>query len=224
MKKFLPWRAVLFDMDGIIIDSEVYWYAAEKKFAEKHGLNYTEKYRRGIMAVSPEELARIFQRRFGLKEKARQIIMERNRLAMDIYCRQARLLPGFLELMKKVRRAGFKTALVSSSPFLWVNPVLRRFKLKKYFDNIISAEEMPDKRGKPHPAIYLWSAKQLKVKPRECLVFEDSVNGVKAAKAAGMFCVAVPDKRWIKDRRGIGAADLAAASLKDKKIFSILNL
>ncbi len=83
---------------------------------------------------------------------------------------------------------------------------------------------MKDKRGKPHPAIYLFAAKRLGVHPKDCLVFEDSVNGIKAAKAAGMFCVAAPDRRWIKDRRGIGKADLIVSSLRDKKISRILNI
>ncbi|KKS13235.1 MAG: hypothetical protein UU69_C0010G0010 [Candidatus Magasanikbacteria bacterium GW2011_GWA2_41_55] len=145
---------------------------------------------------------------------------ERGFMALGIYKKEAKLLPDFLLLIKKLH-GKYKIALVSSSPFKWINPILRRFKIKKYFDEIISAEEMRDGHGKPHPAIYLFAARRLGVRPKDCLVFEDSVNGVKAAKAAGMFCVAVPGV-WVKDRRGVGEADLVAKHLGDRKIVEIL--
>lgn len=226
MKKYKRrFKAVLFDMDGVIIDSEWYWTKTEKEFAQKNGLVYNQAYRRRIMALSPPELAKTLRQFFGLKKSEKQIMKERDQMALDIYKKKAKLLPGFLPLVKKVfAKGGSRSiALVSSSPWHWIQPILRRFKLKKYFEQIISAEEMKDKRGKPHPAIYLFTARRLKVKPKDCLVFEDSINGIKAAKAAGMFCVAVPDRRWIKDRRGMGEADLVVESLGDKKLLNLFN-
>lgn len=221
MKKF---RAILFDMDGVIIDSEFYWSKIEEKFAVKHGLDYNSRYRRRIMALSPVEIAQVLRKEFGIRESAKKIIAERNKLAREIYQKRAKLLPGFLSMIQKLRRRDYKIALVTSSPRSWIRPILRRFKLKRWFDAIISAENMPDNRGKPHPAIYLFAAKKLGVRPDDCLVFEDSVNGVKAAKAARMFCVAVPDRRWIEDRRGMEEVDLVVKSLRDKKILKILNI
>lgn len=209
-------KAVLFDMDGIVIDSEIYWEKIEKEYARLKGLKYTLPYRRDIMALSERELAEVLRARYGLKETVEQIVAERGDMALGIYKKEAKLLPGFLPLIKKIR-GKYKIALVSSSPFEWINLILQRFKLRPYFDEIVSAEEMRDGRGKPHPAIYLFAARRLHVRPAECLVFEDSVNGVKAAKSAGMFCVAVPGP-WVKDRRGVGEADVVAKSLKDKEI------
>lgn len=220
MLKKERFKAVLFDMDGIIIDSEIYWERIEKEYARIKGLKYTEAYRREIMALSERELAEVLRARYGLTETVEQIVAERGVMALGIYKKEAKLLPGFLSLIKKLR-GKYKIALVSSSPFKWINPILRRFKIKKYFDEIVSAEEMRDGHGKPHPAIYLFAARRLRVRPTECLVFEDSVNGVKAAKAAGMFCVAVPGK-WVKDRRGVGEADLIVRHLGDRKITEIL--
>lgn len=217
-------KAVLFDMDGVLIDSEFYWTKTEEEFAVRHHLRFNENYRRQIMALSPWELAETLREKFRLPEPAGQIMAERDRLASVIYQKLAKPLPGVFSLLRKVKKAGLKTALVSSSPWEWIKPILRRFKLRRYFHEIISADDLKDKRGKPHPAIYLFAAKKLKVKPEDCLVFEDSINGVKAAKAAGMFCVAVPDRRWIKDRRGMGKADLVVSSLIDIKIFNILNI
>ncbi|MBI5023082.1 MAG: HAD family phosphatase [Candidatus Magasanikbacteria bacterium] len=216
-KKF---KAVMFDMDGIVINSEIYWEKIEKEYARLKGLKYTDAYRRAIMALSEKELAEVLRARHGLKETVDQIVAERGVMALVIYQKEAKLLPDFLSLIKKLR-GKYKIALVSSSPFKWINPILRRFKIKKYFDEIVSAEEMRDGHGKPHPAIYLFAARRLKVLSKECLVFEDSVNGVKAAKAAGMFCVAVPGA-WVKDRRGMGEADLVAKHLGDGKIAEIL--
>ena len=213
-------KAVLFDMDGIVIDSEVYWEKIEKDFARLKGLKYTLAYHRDIMALSPPELAEILRKKYGLKESVEQIIAERDKMALEIYEKKAKLMPDFLNLIKKLR-GKYKIALVSSSPLEWINPILRRFRLKEYFDEIISAEEMSDGRGKPHPAIYFFAARRLKVRPKECVVFEDSVNGIRAAKAAGMFCVAVPGK-WVKDRRGVGEADLIVSHLGDRRIIKLL--
>lgn len=220
MLKKERFKAVLFDMDGIIIDSEIYWEKIELKYAAGKGIKYSQKYHRDIMALSPPELAEVLQKKYGLSETVEQIMAERNILALQIYKKKAKLMSGFLNLIKKLQ-GKYKIALVSSSPFEWIDSILRRFKLRPYFDEIISAEEMRDGHGKPHPAIYFFAARRLKVKPKDCLVFEDSVNGIKAAKAAGMFCVAVPGV-WVKDRRGIGEADLVVKHLGDGKIIEIL--
>lgn len=213
-------KAVLFDMDGVIINSEIYWERIEKEYAASKGIKFTQSYHRDIMALSPPELAAVLQRKYGLPEGLEQIISERDKIALEIYKKKAKLMPDFLNLIKKLR-GKYKIALVSSSPLEWINPILRRFRLRPCFDEIVSAEEMRDGRGKPHPAIYLFAGRRLRVRPAECLVFEDSVNGVKAAKAAGMFCVAVPGP-WVKDRRGMGEADLVVKSLRSKEIRRIL--
>ncbi len=220
MKHGIKFQAILFDMDGIIIDSEIYWEKIERIYARQKGISYTLAYHRDIMALSPPELAEVLRRKYGLKEMVEQIIVERDRIALEIYETKAKLLPDFLDLIKRLR-GRYKIALVSSSPFEWINPVLRRFRLRPYFDEIVSAEEMRDGHGKPHPAIYFFAARRLKVRPKECVVFEDSVNGIKAAKAAGMFCVAVPGK-WVKDRRGVSKADLVVRHLGDRRIAEIL--
>lgn len=216
-------KAVLFDLDGVVIDSELYWNKIEECFALEHGLRYNNQYRRKIMALSPQEMAELFHDRLGVREPIKRIIAERNQMAKKIYRHRAKLLPGFLSLIKRINQDGYLIALVSSSPKNWIKPVVKRLNLKKWFDKIISADDLADKHAKPHPAIYLLTARILKVKPAECVVFEDSVNGVKAAKAAGMFCLAVPDKRWLKDWRGIRRANLVAKTLKDKRITKILS-
>lgn len=217
-------KAVLFDLDGVIIDSELYWNKIEEYFAQEHGLRYNNQYRRQIMALSLQEMAEVLHNRFGVREPIKRIVSERNRLALDIYHHRAKLLPGFLSLIKRINQDGYQVALVSSSPRSWIKPVVKRLKLKKWFDKIISADDLTDKHAKPHPAIYLLAARILKVKPAQCIVLEDSVNGVKAAKSAGMFCVAVPDKRWLSDWRGIKRADIVAKTLKDKRITKILDI
>lgn len=215
-------KAIFFDMDGIMIDSEVYWEKIEEKYAKTRGIKYTASYHRQIMALSPEELAKVLRSQYGLAETAEQIIAERDKIALEIYKKKAKLMPGFLDLIKNIK-GKYKIALVSSSPFEWINPILQRFKLKIFFNKIVSAQEMPNFQGKPHPAIYLFAAKKLRVPPKNCLVFEDSINGIKAAKAAGMYCVAVPGK-WVRDKRGIGEADLIVKTLADKKILRICDL
>ncbi len=101
MRKF---KAVLFDMDGIVIDSEFYWSRTEGEFAAKHSLAYTNRYRRRIMALSPVEIVQVLRGEFGLREPVQKIRAERNQLAVEIYEKKAKLLPGFLSLLKKIKK------------------------------------------------------------------------------------------------------------------------
>ena len=112
-----------------------------------------------------------------------------NRIAEDIYDNKATLFPGVRRLIEEIDAAGIPLGLASSSRLPWIMTALERFELDRYFTTVVSGEEFPE-RGKPYPDIYLCTAKQLGVDPKECIAIEDSTNGIKAAKAAGMRCIA----------------------------------
>ncbi|HEY6162352.1 MAG TPA: HAD-IA family hydrolase, partial [Bacteroidia bacterium] len=124
---------------------------------------------------------------------------------------------GAAELIALLKNEGLKLAVASSSYLQLIETVLERFNIRHFFDAVHSAQF--ERKGKPHPDIYLSTAKTLKVLPAECLAFEDSYNGVLSAKAAGMFTIAVPDPAFFEEP-GFNKADLKIRSLADfdKKI------
>lgn len=180
--------AVLFDMDGVLVDSESYWVPLENDEIlprvvpdrdvdadEVTGMNYREIYdhldEEYGTAVSREEFVEIFD------EAAREIFGER-----------ATLLPGLADLLAELRDRGVRVALVTSSPTHWIDIVLDRFDLREAFDAVVSADEL-DGPGKPDPAVYRHAAELVGVDPREAIAVEDSAHGIEAAHRAGAFVI-----------------------------------
>ncbi|MDE2026436.1 MAG: HAD-IA family hydrolase, partial [Patescibacteria group bacterium] len=119
---------------------------------------------------------------------------------------------GVTESLNLIKRLGYRLALASSSGMVLINPVLDKLQIRDYFEVIHSAEF--EKYGKPHPNIYLTTAKQLDLSPAFCIAIEDSINGIISAKAAKMKCIAIPEKDKINDKR-LGIADVVLSSLSE---------
>ncbi|WP_122088004.1 HAD family hydrolase [Halalkalicoccus subterraneus] len=178
---------VLFDMDGVIVDSEDYWVEREREellpavveedvpVSEITGMNYKEIY---------EYLDSNYTTRVSREE----YIDRFEKLAEEIYTEHAELMPGFRDLLAALHVRGVRTAIVSSSPPDWIETVSERFDLEG-FDGILSAEDI-DGPGKPEPTIYEHAAAKLGVEPADCVVVEDSEHGVESAAAAGAYTVA----------------------------------
>jgi HAD superfamily hydrolase (TIGR01509 family) len=179
-------EAVLFDMDGVIVDSERYWAGLEEErifptagvadvsAEEITGMNYREVYdyldANYDVAVEREEFLAIYE------ESAREIYTER-----------AALMDGFRDLCGTLQDRGVRLAIVSSSPAEWIEMVSERFELTG-FDAVVSAEGV-DGPGKPEPHIYRHAAEELAVDPADCVAVEDSMHGIQSATAAGMTCI-----------------------------------
>lgn len=205
-------HAVIFDMDGLLIDSEPYWKIAEKEVFGRHGLDLTDDLLRQVMGFRLSEAVDHWYRYQpwpdpDLKQTESDIIAVMHRLIST----QAKAMPGVYDLLKMLKSKGIRMALASSSVMSLILLVLERLDIKEYFEVVHSAEF--ESYGKPHPAIFLSTATSLKVSPLHCLVFEDSVNGVLAAKAARMKCVAVPELATMNDPR-FAIADLKINSLE----------
>jgi HAD superfamily hydrolase (TIGR01509 family) len=138
----------------------------------------------------------------------------------EIYLTKTLPLPGASQLVLKLKNRGYRQAIASGAPLEVIEIVVKRFSWREYLDELISADHVKDV-GKPDPGIFLHAAEKLKVKPEECLVFEDAENGVVAAKRAGMHCIAVLDKRW--SFGDFSQADLIVDSLEDKEITKFLG-
>jgi len=188
-------KAVIFDMDGLLVRSEEAWIASEREFLARRGIHVTQALRTEMAPFlagrNQHEAAQFYKSKFNLKDSHEAIERERIELARTHFERVP-LCEGVMGLLKVFKGSPLKLALASGSPLELIHMTLGRFKLEPYFQALVSGDQVP--HSKPHPDIYHLAAKSLGVQPRECLVFEDAPNGVEAAKAAGMVCALVPNK------------------------------
>jgi HAD superfamily hydrolase (TIGR01509 family) len=182
-------EAVLFDMDGVVIDSEPLWSEAELHLLARRNLRYSPKLKTVLMGRESREAVGIFVEHYNLRESIDSVLEERNQLIAKLFREHLQPIPHALQLVRSVRESGIKTGLVSSSPKKLMGLVLDKFSITGLFDLIVSGDQV--NLGKPAPDIYLTAARELGVTPENCLVIEDAPNGVAAAKAAGMYCVAI---------------------------------
>jgi sugar-phosphatase len=185
-------KAIIFDMDGLLVDSEPYWKIAEKICFGKLGLTLTDELLRQVMGFRLNEVVEHWYnyQPWGKKnfEAVEADVLE---TVKQLIADNANALPGVVDTLKLCKANGYKIALASSSAMSLINVVVDKLNIRQYFDLLVSAENEP--YGKPHPSVFLTTSNQLNVLPTECLVFEDSVNGMVAAKAARMKCIVVPE-------------------------------
>jgi HAD superfamily hydrolase (TIGR01509 family) len=183
-------RAVIFDMDGVLVDSEPLHLRATQAALGARGPSYTERDNRAFFGVTDEEMLRVLRILFDLAESTAALVEVRTRHLLALIRREAQSLPGVPLVPRWVRDAGFPVALASASPRPIIEAVLQTVGLDGCFGAIVSGDEVA--RGKPAPDGFLMAARRLGVDPSGCLVVEDSRNGVLAGKAAGMVVAAVP--------------------------------
>lgn len=179
------YRAVLFDMDGVIVDSEPHWHRiwTEKVFPQAHGdPSLAEVTGRAYAETIPE-----LDRRYGLETDPETLVTDVTEWARGIYAETAGSDPELLALFDWLRERGLAVGIVSSSPREWIQQVVDRFGLGP-LSVVVSAGEI-DGPGKPEPDVYERAMAELGVEPSACLVIEDSENGVRAADAAGATAV-----------------------------------
>lgn len=180
-------------MDGVIIDSEHLWEKTEKVLLSAKGLEYNDNYRHKIIGLNQKDSALLLKEHFGLEDSVEIIIESRIEILLELYDRYLNLNTGIRELISNLYNRYIPLAVASGSPSRVVDFVLDRFDLKEFMKVIASGDSV--KNGKPEPDIYLFTSFKLGVPPEQCIVIEDSLNGVRSAKKAGMYCIAVPDKR-----------------------------
>jgi sugar-phosphatase len=185
-------KAIIFDMDGLLVDSEPYWKIAEKICFGKLGLTLTDELLRQVMGFRLTEVVEHWYNYQPWGEKNFEAVeADVLETVKQLIIENANALPGVIQTLEFCKNNGYKIALASSSAMSLINVVVDKLNIRHYFDLLVSAEFEP--YGKPHPSVFLTTAKKLNVLPTECLVFEDSVNGMIAAKAARMKCIVVPE-------------------------------
>ncbi len=190
-KKFpsIPnFRAVVLDMDGVIVNSEQLWREVEGPVFESLLTGWTPDLFHEIVGMGVEDVYHHFAKNYGLKQTKKEFLVSCERVALEIYDHRASLAEGLIEFLKEMKDSGIPVGLASSSPKRWILRVLKRFNLEAYFSSVLSAEEVENKT-KPDPEIYIQSAKNLGIHPQEGLAIEDSSVGIASAKNAGFFCL-----------------------------------
>ena len=212
-------NAVIFDMDGLLVDSEPIWRKVEIKCFAKVGLKLTEEDCKETMGLRIDEVVEFWFTRFpwegmSTNEMTTFIVDE-----MERELRQNAVpMPGVMDVIHQLKNEGYKMAIASSSQIRLIDAVMEKLNLDTLIGVRCSAET--EDFGKPHPAVFITAAHWLNTKPENCVVFEDSLHGVIAAKAAKMKCIAVPDQIDYHKPQFI-IADQLLKSLKEFDLNSI---
>lgn len=207
--------AVIFDMDGLLVDSEPFWQQAEMLVFKTVGVELTLENCLETTGLPTKDVMNYwYQKQPWTGKSIEQVEDEVLQTAADLIGANAEAMPGLYEVLAYCKANNLKVGLASASPMVMIEIVLNRLKIKEYFDFYHSATL--EKHNKPFPDVYLAVAQKLGFKPQNCLVFEDSTNGIRAAKAAGCFVVAVPAHHEYDDPK-FGIADQKIKSLYDYK-------
>jgi len=184
-------EAVIFDMDGVLIDSEPIHITIEKQVFDKLGIDVSETVHRSYMGASSEFMYSDLRSRFKLTKSVTEL-MENDELFRSDYFHRLDTIPandGLICLLSQIKSAGLKLAVATSSSPEIANLLLNKCGIASFFDAIVTTSEAGE--SKPSPDVYLLAAKKIGVSPEDCIVFEDSPNGLSSAKSAGMFCVVI---------------------------------
>ncbi|HEU6445541.1 MAG TPA: HAD-IA family hydrolase [Gaiellaceae bacterium] len=212
-------RALLFDFDGLIVDTETPSYASWQEVYREHGQELPlDRWAAIIGTTGGFEPLDYLEQLHGPIDREEVSTRRRERELSLLEVEELR--PGILDYLEEAGRLGLRTAIVSSSSRQWVDRHLARLEQAEHFDEIVTADRDPE-RSKPRPTLYLEALDRLGVGAGEAIAFEDSPNGVTAAKAAGIYTVAVPN--GVTVALGLGHADLLLESLAELPLRELLE-
>jgi HAD superfamily hydrolase (TIGR01509 family) len=201
--------AVVFDLDGVLIDSEEIWDRAREQLAKERGGRWHDGAQRDMMGMSSTEWSRYMHDVIGLKEPPEEINREVVRRLTKLYNEHLPVISGAKEAVERVA-ARWPLGLASSSNRDLIDLVLELLGVRHLFAATVSSEEVP--RGKPAPDVYLEAGRRLGVDPTRAAAVEDSHNGILAAKSAGMRVIAIPNSHFSPGGDALAAADVVLAS------------
>lgn len=222
MKKSIPCKAIIFDMDGTIVDTNAMWdYATEKLLISK-GVNYLPQVRRTVSellaggAGGLRHGCALLKQMFDLSDTPEQLAREKKAYAHELYHNGINFIKGFPEFHAKV--AHMPTGIATNADDHTLDLACKALNLDQFFGEHMYGISQVSYIGKPDPAIYLHTASKLNRKPSDCVVFEDSATGIRAAQAAGMFCVGINSHG---DRDLVSLADIVVDSYDEVDFLDI---
>lgn len=221
MSHTLPVQAAVFDMDGLLIDSEPFWLQSENQVFSSIGLDMSLRDKLpDMLGLRIDQVVELWYHVSPWQTPSKEVVIQRiidSTIAMVE--KERPLLPGVEHALSLCQSQGLKIALASASPLYMLESVLEMFNIRHYFDAVVSTGDLP--YSKPHPQVYLNAAEALGVPPVQCVALEDSVNGMIACKAARMRSIVVPsaemaaDPRWsLADYRLSSLSELTAAMVR----------
>jgi len=216
-------KALIFDFDGLILDTETPEYFTWQNIYQEHGFELPHEEWGKIVGGyghsnfdAAEYLALLSQGRLDSVS-----LRSRHQLECFSAIERQSVLPGVLDMIRDAKQHGLKLAIASSSSHSWVNAHAKRLGIFDYFDKVICNDDVGAGRTKPNPDLFLLALKQLEVQKDEAVIFEDSPNGVLAANRAGIFVIAVPNQVTI--RLNLDGANLVVKSLADLGLSEVMN-
>ena len=208
-----PFRAVIFDLDGVLADSEPRWNEIDAKLLAESGVTYRGEYHQDVLGVSYRLAVEFYKKTFGLSVPTDQMMRRRGEIAADFFANRIDVFPSTKLVLHELRQMDLHLAVATSSVSASARPFLARHGLTEFFETIITGEEV--EHGKPHPDIYLRAAEKLGIAAEACLVIEDALSGIAAAKAAKMRVAAIPDTRFVNPSDYNKEADYLLGSLSE---------
>lgn len=209
-------QGAIFDLDGLLIDSEPLWNESREQFFRKHGLDFNAVSPTEVMGAGVRDNIVLYQKRFGLQGDTDQLVDEYRQTFYDLALQEGRLtlLDGAEELLTFLSEHGFTLAIATGGHTAEiVERLLVRLQIRKPFSVIVSSDEM--EKGKPDPQVYLLTLQKLKFGAHACVVFEDSVNGAKAGKGAGIVVIGVNQDEKLLQQLQEAGADIVLTSLRE---------
>ena len=205
--------AVIFDLDGVLADSEPWWNEIDAKLLAEYGVTYRGEYHQNVLGVSYRLAVEFYKKACGLSVPTAEMMRRRGEIATEFFANRVGLFPHVKEVLEELRQMKLHLAVATSSVGASARPFLDRHHLTGFFEVIVTGEEV--ECGKPAPDIYLRAANKLGIPPDACLVIEDALPGVAAGKAANMRVAAIPDTRFVNPREYEKKADYLLSSLKE---------
>ena len=187
MKKI---EAVIFDLDGTIIDSEENYYLADKKLLQTYGINFTQEMKAQYIGTGNLDMMKKIKSIYNIPDSIEYLHKKKNQLYLELARKNTKVFPEMKKLLQILKKQKYKIGLASGSSKEIIEEILDLTNLRFFFDATVAGDEV--EHSKPAPDIFLLASKRLQVNKENCLVIEDSKYGVDAAKSAGMLCIAIP--------------------------------
>ena len=185
-------KAVLFDLDGTLVDSMWMWHAIDIEYLNRFGLTPPDDLSEAIEGMSYDETAVYFKRRFNIEDSLDKIKADWKEMSREMYCTKIQLKAGVRRFLDYLKNKNIKMSICTSNSYTLAEELLKSLDIYKYFDTIVTAGMVG--LGKPNPDVYLEAARLLEIPIEKCIVFEDVVQGIMAGKNAGMKTCAVEDE------------------------------
>lgn len=212
-------KAIIWDMDGVIVDSEDHHHAGEIATFKHFGVDIPEEENKKFKGTPLREHFQSLKEKFNVETPLQDLIEKQNEHIDDMYSDKVELFQNVKEVLVELKQK-YSQALATSSERKLVNIILKRFEIEEVFDEVTCGDEV--RVGKPNPEIFLKTAEKLNISPEECIVIEDSLNGMKAGKVAGMKVIG--HKVWHNKDLDFSIADFVVTDLREvEKIVEELN-